>query len=446
MKNTFLKYVIPSVASMWVYSLYTIADGIFVAKGVGELALAAINLSMPIINATFALSVLFAIGSSTVVAIYLGQNEHDKAESTFTCNIVTIIGIWAIFAFISLMNLDKLAVILGATESTFDYVRDYLSIILIFSCFPMVSYYMEVLVKVDGFPKLSTIGVCTAAACNIFLDYILVIRLNMGVRGAAIATGISQVLSATLFFLYFVSKKSHINFAKFTFSVKELFRTLSLGFSDFITELSTGVIIFMFNKTILAVIGESGIVVYTVIVYVNTLIIMTMIGVSQGMQPLVSYNYGRNDTSTLVNYFVMAIKTVSIFSFASFFICIVFAEKINGFFINAEEASMIAYAVKCFRMYATAFLILGFNIIFIGFYTAIERQGFAMIISLGRGFVIIFITLIVIIKSFGANGIWAVTAVSEGINLLICLTLFFKYFYRPLFKNNPRNTNINELS
>ncbi|HBB28901.1 MAG TPA: MATE family efflux transporter, partial [Clostridiales bacterium] len=342
---------------------------------------------------------------------------------------------------ICFLNIDRIVSFLGATEYTATYIKDYLTIILGFSCFPMLSYYMEVLVKVDGFPKLATIGVCTAAVCNIVLDYIFVIKLGFGVKGAAYATGLSQMFSATLFFIHFLGKKSKLGFVKFKVDFPTIKRAFLVGIPDFITELSAGITIFMFNRTILLLIGEIGVVTYTVISYVNTLILMTMIAVSQGMQPLVSYNYGKGDKASFTYYFKLAVKTIGILSLAAYAISTIFAEPISRFFIDKEEVELLSYSVKSSRIYAPAFLILGFNIVLSGFYSAVEKPKYAMIISLGRGLIIIAASLFIMVNIFGDTGIWISTTVSEIICLVVSVTIFMKYFFKDLFLNNKLSAN-----
>ncbi len=210
-------------------------------------------------------------------------------------------------------------------------------------------------------------------------------------------------------------------------------RAICVGAPDFITELSTGITIFMFNRTILLLIGEVGVVTYTVISYVNTLIMMTMIAVSQGMQPLVSYNYGKGDKASFAYYLKLAVKTVCILSLAAYAICTIFAEPISRFFIDKEQVELLSYSVKSLRIYAPAFLILGFNIILSGFYSAVEKPKFAMIISLGRGLIVIAASLFVMVNVFGDTGVWLSTTVSELICLIVSITIFAKYFFKDLF-------------
>ncbi|WP_276632381.1 MATE family efflux transporter, partial [Terrisporobacter hibernicus] len=237
LKSQFKKYVIPSVEAMWVFSLYSMVDGIFVSKGVGSDALAAVNISTPYINMLFAISILFATGASTVVAIKLGSSENKKANEYFTLNLVVMVILAAIIMLISLLNLDKIAVFLGATNSTMVYVKEYVGTIMLFVLFYLASYYLEVLIKSDGYPHLATIGVIISAITNIVLDYIFVIKLGYGVKGAAYATGIARVFSFSFFFIHFLRKRGKLKFTKFHFDFCVVKKVLFIGIPDSTTEL-----------------------------------------------------------------------------------------------------------------------------------------------------------------------------------------------------------------
>lgn len=425
----FLRYLGPSVVAMWVFSLYTIVDGIFVSKGVGELALASVNISMPFINFVFAISVLFSTGASTIIAMYLGKKDIEKANQAFTLNLFTIIILAIIITVVSLVALDSISNFLGATPYTIGYVKDYLFIISLFNIFFIVSYSLEVIVKADGFPFLATIGVLISAITNIVLDYIFVIKLGYGVKGAAVATGISQVLSTIFFLSHFLRKKSNLKFTKFKFEFSTIKRIICLGFPDCTSELSVGIVTILFNQSLLRLIGQDALISYSVICYVNTLILMTMIGITQGVQPLISYNFGAGESKNVIYLFKLGLKTVLIASVAVFTISLLFANNITSLFINPNESELFNTTVSVFKQYAISFLFLGFNLIISGFFVAIERPVSSAIISLGRSLVIVTITLFILTSLFGGSGIWITTAVSEFICLiiaLILLTVFFK--------------------
>ena len=436
----FLRYLGPSVVAMWVFSLYTIVDGIFVSKGVGELALAAVNISMPFINFVFAISVLFSTGASTVIAMYLGKKDLEKANEAFSLNLFTITILAIIITVTSILGLDYLVKILGATPDTIGYVKDYLFIISLFSIFFIVSYSLEVIVKADGFPFLATIGVVISAITNIVLDYIFVIKLGYGVKGAAFATIIAQVLTTLFFLSHFLRKKSTLRFVKFKFSFITIKRIISLGFPDCTSELSVGIVTILFNQTLLRLIGQDALISYSVICYVNTLILMTMIGITQGAQPLISFYFGAGEINKVNHLLKMGLKTVLITSIVVFASSILFAGNITSLFINPEETQLFNNTVSVFKLYSISFLFVGFNLIISGFFVAIEQPVYSSIISLGRSLVLVTISLFLLNKLFGGDAIWITTAVSEFICLVIALSFLFTFFKKKKLNNKNESS------
>ncbi|SHK29706.1 putative efflux protein, MATE family [Clostridium cavendishii DSM 21758] len=423
LRRKFFKYTLPSISAMWVYSLYTIIDGIFVGRGVGPNALAAVNLAMPFVNFIFACSVLFSTGASTIISIYLGKKNLKSANEVFTLNIVSMIIFSIAILILSLLNLERLAIFLGATDSTLPMVKEFLRIIISFNTFFVISYYLEVIVKTDGFPYFSIIGVCLSAITNIFLDYIFVIKLNFGVAGAAYATGISQVIACVFFLVHFLKKNSTLKFVKFKYDFNILKRIISIGLPDFITEMSTGVVLFIFNQVILNRLGENGIITFGIISYVNTLVLMTMIGITQGMQPLSSYYYGKGDSDTISKLFNMSLKTVAFVSIFIFSTVLIFSSSIVNVFIKNADVDLFNYSVYAFKLFSTSFLVVGYNILISGFFASIEKPTKAIAISLSRGLVTIILSLFIMTTLFNDLGIWIATLVSEILCILISITV-----------------------
>lgn len=422
----YLHYLIPSLAAMWVFSIYTMVDGIFAGNFVGPNALASINISMPFLSFIFACALLFAVGASTIISIYLGQSEKRNADNIFSTTIVIIIILSIIISILAHFNIDKLAYFLGADNLTINYVKKYLDIIIYFNGFFMVSYYLEVLCKTDGAPYLSTIGVVSSALMNVILDYIFVAKLNYGVSGAAMATSLSQLLSTAIFLSYFLSKKSKLSFIKLKFNMNEFLRTIKIGFPDSITELSAGIIVLLFNQVIIKFIGEQGIVAYSVISYVNGLVLMTMIGISQGVQPLVSFYHGKNDIAIIKKLLKMSLLTVLITSLLSFIISTIFSNSIVSIFLDSSNYTLHSFTKKVFSIYSITFLLMGFNILISGFCAALEKPKSATLISLSRGLIVVSIVLFIMVLIFKSNGIWISTSISEGICLIMSLIILKK--------------------
>lgn len=426
LKKQFFKYLVPSVTAMWIFSLYTMIDGIFVSRGVGETALAAVNIAMPFVNFIFAISMLFSTGASTIISIYIGKNNIKKANEIFSFNLFCMLTISLLITLLCLLNIDRISLFLGATENTFDLVKDYLKIIISFNGFFIISYCLEVLTKADGYPYLAIVGMIISALTNIILDFLFVIILDFGIKGAAYATIISQGVSFIFFLSHFMSKKSKLTLTKFEFKVKYLKRILSIGFPDAITELTSGIVILLFNQTILRYIGEIGIVTYSIICYVGTLVIMTMIAITQGMQPLCSYYYGKEEFKTIKKLIKMGLKAVSISSIAIFIICIVFAKEIVYIFIKDSSSPLFTYSISAFRLFSSSFLVLGFNVLVSGYFASIEEAFKATIISISRGLIFISLALFSLSFYFGDTGIWIATLISELICLLLSSYLLLK--------------------
>ncbi len=426
-KNRFIKYVIPSVAAMWVYTIYTMVDGMFVARGVGTTALAAVNIAMPFINTAFALGILFAVGASTKASIYKGQDNMEKANKVFTMSTVTVFGLALIVAVAALLNLERLALMLGADEVTLPYVKDYLSIIIPFVVCYMTSYNLEVLIKADGYPQKAIATTLAGAATNIILDYVFVMVLHWGIKGAAIATGISQLMTLSIFLAHFLSKKSGFSFVKIKWNFKEVVSMAKIGVADSVTEFSVGAIIFLFNNTLIRVSGNDGVVIYTVIAYVSQLILMTMMGVNQGMQPLVSYYHGRQEDKTHKYILRIALLAAGAASVIAFAWGVLYPNPVVAVFIDrTADAVLYENAVDAFKLFSFSFLPLGVVVILAGYFTALERPKSAMTISICRGLVLVVISLVIMTMLFGEIGIWLSMGVSETIALILAVTMYKK--------------------
>ena len=424
-KNRFMKYVVPSVAAMWVYTIYTMVDGMFVARGVGTTALAAVNISMPFINTAFALGILFAVGASTKASIYKGQGDMEKANKVFTVSTVTVFSLALIVAIAALLNLERLAMMLGADETTLPYVKDYLGIIIPFVVCYMTSYNLEVLIKADGYPQKAIVTTLAGAATNIVLDYVFVMVFHWGIKGAAIATGISQLMTLSIFLAHFLSKKSGFSFVKIQWKFKEVVSVAKIGVADSVTEFSVGAIIFLFNNTLIRVSGNDGVVIYTVIAYVSQLILMTMMGINQGMQPLVSYYHGREEHKIHKYILRIALIVAGTASLAAFVWGVLYPNPVVAVFIDrGADALLYENAVNAFKLFSFSFLPLGIVVILAGYFTALERPKSAMTISICRGLVLVVISLIIMTMLFGEIGIWLSMGVSETIALILAVTMY----------------------
>ena len=215
LKLTFIKYIIPSIFAQWIYILYTTVDGIFVARGVDEMALTAINIITPYTLGLFAISITMAVGASTIVAIKLGEGDKEGAKQVFSQNIALNVILSVIVTVLVFLNIEGFARFLGATDANMLYVTEYIRGLTPFAFSFIISYSFEMLVKTDGYPQLAVWVVSAGSVLNIFLDWLLVIVFPYGVYGAAFATGVSNTAVILLYLVHFLGKKGTIKFCRF---------------------------------------------------------------------------------------------------------------------------------------------------------------------------------------------------------------------------------------
>ena len=419
----FFHFSAATVASLMVFSLYSIVDGLFVARGVGEYAMTAVNLSVPFVNLLFSIAVIFAVGTSTIIAYLLGQKNAQSANKLFSQNLVTLVVIGVTISVLVLAFTEPLARLLGAEEVTLEYTIHYLHGLAPFAVCFMISYNLEVLVKTDGRPRLALVTVCVGCVTNCVLDYLAIFHWGLGIWGAAAATGLSQLLTCLIYLTHFLGKHTTFHPVRFRMDWKIYRRLLPIGISDGLTELCNGLMIFLFNHTILRCIGTDGLVAYTIIAYANTLVINITMGVSQGSQPLISFQNGRGDGAAIGKLLRYGLRTMCGIAAVCFTVLFLAAPKLVAVYLPEAGAEMLTFATDAFRRYSLCYLPVGFNIYIAGFLTAMERPLPAVSISTGRGLILQGSILLLLAAVLGGSSIWFAPVISEV--LCLGLSVFF---------------------
>ena len=419
----FFHFSAATVASLMVFSLYSIVDGLFVARGVGEYAMTAVNLSVPFVNLLFSIAVIFAVGTSTIIAYLLGQKNAQSANKLFSQNLATLVVIGVTISVLVLAFTEPLARLLGAEEVTLEYTIHYLQGLAPFAVCFMISYNLEVLVKTDGRPRLALVTVCVGCVTNCVLDYLAIFHWGLGIWGAAAATGASQLLTCIIYLTHFLGKHTTFHPVRFRMDWKIYRRLLPIGISDGLTELCNGLMIFLFNHTILRCIGTDGLVAYTIIAYANTLVINITMGVSQGSQPLISFQNGRGDGAAIGKLLRYGLRTMCGIAAVCFTVLFLAAPKLVAVYLPEAGAEMLTFATDAFRRYSLCYLPVGFNIYIAGFLTAMERPLPAVSISTGRGLILQGSILLLLAAVLGGGSIWFAPVISEV--LCLGLSVFF---------------------
>lgn len=426
--KTIFKYALPNVISMWVFTLYTMVDGIFISKYVGELALAGVNLSFPLINLIFSIAIMIGVGSSTIISIKFGENKYDEGNKFLSLASIINFTVGLFISFFIILNLEKVINILGASvnDAVFIYVKEYLSSIILFSVFYMSGYAFEIFIKVDGKPNYPLFCVIIGGIINIFLDFFFVVIFSWGVRGAAIATGISQITTCSLLFFYIKFKAKYIKFKKFDFSIfKKSFSIFKIGLSEFITEISTGLLILIYNLIILDKLGIFSVSIFGAISYITSFVVMTMIGFSQGIQPIISYTLGKKNYKNLKIILKFSLNFLIFLGFIAYILINFFSLNIAQLFFR--DLHSIKHFKKVLNIYSLFYLILGINLFISSYFTAIKKVFYSALITFPRGILFNLFFLIILPNKLGENGIWLSAFFSEFSTLVISSFLLFKW-------------------
>lgn len=410
------------------FTIYTMVDGIFIGKYVGPLGLAGVNITMPLINFTFAVGIMIAVGSSTMIAIHFGEGDWTAGNKIFTTATLSLAAFGIILSILITIFIDPIIHFLGGGGVLFPYVKDYMSVVILFCTCYMVGYALEIYIKVDGNPVYPAVCVMTGGIINIFLDYLFVVVYPYGIKGAAFATGMSQLTSTSMLLFYILFKTKKIKFIKLKYSFKDLLKISKIGFAEFLAEVSTGIAIFIFNIVIIKELGEKGVSAFGIIGYISSFVVMTMIGFSQGIQPIVSFNLGAKKYANVIKTLKISLLMIIAAGIIFYGSINIFSEKIISTFLNdIETFKMTKYALT---VYSFAYIINGLNIVTAGYFTAVKKVKISTTITILRGVILIGLFLIVLPKVFGTVGIWWSVPAAELVTLVSSFYFIRKYMHK----------------
>ena len=416
----FFRYLFPSIAGTMVTSIYILADTIIIGKGIGIHAMAALNIVLPLFNIFFGNGLLFGVGGSVLMSIARGKGDFKAGERYFTIatllNIITCL-LYTLFFW---MFMEPIAVFLGATPVTLPYIRDYAPyVILGLSAFSF-STFLQTFVRNDGAPKLSMIAVIAGGISNVILDILFVYPLDMGMAGAAIASVLGSLITVMILLLHFRSDANGLHFCLENCSFKHVKQIFANGFTSFLVEVTSGLLMFVFNIQILKYIGDLGVSMYGVIC--NTAIIVTCLcnGINQAAQPIISTNLGAG-----LGMRIEKVKHLGIYT--SLGICSIpaliglIAPNIFTYIFLNPTKEILELSPLAIRIYFTGFFITGINMFIVGYFQSIIQPQLALVLCLLRGCVLGIVFVYLLAPLFGVIGIWASIPLSECITLILAI-------------------------
>ena len=437
-----IRFAFPSMLMMLFMGLYTIVDTIFVARFVDTNALSSINIVCPVINLIVGLGTMLATGGSAVVAKKMGNGNTEEARSNFTLIVVAGAVVGLLITAAGLLFLDEIIWGLGASEILFPYCRDYLTIQLIFAAFNMMQVLYQNLFVTAGKPTLGLVLAVLAGIANIVFDYVFIVLLQMGIKGAAIGTGIGYMIPTiigTIFFLMCrsmrkrlpvagsVAKRSELHFCKPDMDASVLLKSCSNGASEMVSQCSTAITTFLFNVTMMKLLGEDGVAAITVLIYSQFLLTTLYIGFSMGTAPVVSYNYGSGNVKQLKKTVRICFGFIAGISIFVFLFSLLGGESIAKVFAE-NNRNVFEITKNGFVIFSFSFLFSGCNIFSSALFTALSNGKASATISFLRTFGFIMVSLLVLPRFLEVTGVWLAVPFAELFTLMLTVYLLCRHW------------------
>ncbi len=426
MVKQYIQYVSLSILGMVGLSCYILADTFFIANGVGADGLTALNIAIPVYNVMTGCALMIGTGGGVRYTVLKSRGDSDGANRIFTTAMRLTLACSVVFFISGIVFPSTVARLLGADAAVFQMTRTYIQVILLFS--PMFNFnnVMLCFVRNDGAPQLAMTAMLGGSIANIILDYIFIYILYMGLFGAVLATGIAPIVSLTLMSPYFIKNKNGFHLTRTPVSFARAGHIASIGVPSFIAELSSGIVIFVFNIIILDLKGNIGVAAYGVIANISLVILAIYTGIAQGVQPLLSEHYGfgnRRNVGSFLKYALLSVLFISVVLYGGIYVG---ASQIVALFNSENNPLLQSIATDGLKIYFTGCFFAGINLVMANYFLSTERPVPAQVITLLRGFFVIIPTTYAMAKVAGMTGVWWSFPVTE---LLVSLAGGLIYLY-----------------
>ncbi len=403
--RTLLLFALPNIAILISHSSYTIADGIFVSRYVGSLALGALNMVFPVIGLLFGISFMIAIGGSALVSRLQGEGNTSRSRGIFTMLVLTALGLSLLFAGLGSIFVDDIVNMCRCTEAQHPLSRTYLLISLWFAPAFIMQITFQIFFTAAGRPQFGLFSSIMAGLTNIALDYLFIVQWGWGLAGAAWATGIGACMPTIFGLGYFTfNRKSALHFTLPIWSLKDLIKSCSNGSSEMVTSLATSIITFLFNYNFLLYLGEDGVAAISIALYFQFVFTGVFYGFSEGVAPLISYQLGRRQLDKLRQGLKSSLKILSVIGLLSLTISIISLDTLLPIFISPTQATY-GMVEAGFPLFAIAFCYMWLNAFASAFFTALGNGAVSAQIALGRNIILAGV-IITLPSIFGVNGLW----------------------------------------
>ena len=423
---SFWHYLLPAVSGMVVKSLYVMVDSIMVGRGVGSDALAAVSLTVPFFAFFLALSLMIGVGGSALMSTRFGRGEYDEGQTIFTQSLVMTLVVSAVLVAVGLNWLDEAVRLTGASESLFTLTRDYLQIMLMFFVPYALGWVLSCFVRNDGNPRLSMYALVASAVTNIILDYLFIFVFPWGVKGAALATGLSQLVLFFGVLTHFIRGKGILRLSLTGIGTQWMTRIFKTGLPTFFIESTVGVSTLIFNWALISHGGELYVTAYSIIINVAVLVLFILMGIGQACQPIISFNYGANANSRIQETLLLGIKTAIGVGIFSLLLTSLMTDWLVGLFVVGNP-ELFELATLAMPLYFMAFPLMAINLLIASFFQATEKPMLATALSIARGFGFVVLGLFIMPLLMPEHGFWLVVPFAEILTLAFSVGLYSRH-------------------
>lgn len=435
-----MQFALPAIVSMLVNSVYNIVDQIFIGQGIGYLGNAATTIAFPIVTIILALSTLLGAGGSAYAAIKLGEKREEEAEKTLgTVFVLTLIAS-AVVMLVGFAFLDPMLKVFGATSNTLEYARQYTSIILIGTPFSMLSVVLSNMARTDGNPSLSMYAILVGAVLNTILDPIYIFVLHWGVRGAAVATITSQIISTVVLALYFLKKGKNMRLHKGSIRLSKDIceKVLPLGISSGITQVASTILQVVMNNSLVyygnqtAAGGDVALSAMGIVNKISMILVSICIGIGIGSQPILGFNKGAGQPKRVRKTYLWAVSMATVVSVIGWLACQTFPGPILSMF-GTQDADFTRFAIRCLEVYMLGIFTAGFQVVSTSYFQSTGQPLKASVLSMLRQLLLLIPLILILPLSLGLEGILYAGPLADIASALI-VSLFVIYEMKKLNK------------
>lgn len=423
-----MQYAVPAIIAMTASSLYNMVDSIFIGHGVGTMAISGLALTFPLMNLAAAFGSLVGVGAATLISVKFGQKDYDTAQRVLGNVFVLNILLGVAFTVIVMAFLDPILYFFGGSDETVGYARDYMYIILLGNTITHLYLGLNAVLRSSGHPQKAMYATIATVIINTILDPVFIYGFGWGIRGAAIATIVAQIISLMWQLWIFSSKEELLHFHRGIFRLKRkiVFDSLAIGMSPFLMNMVACFIVIFINQGLKKYGGDLAIGAFGIVNRLVFIIVMIVMGLNQGMQPIAGYNFGAKQYERVTKTLKLTIIYVTGVTTFGFIIGMLFSDTVVGIFTS--DAELIELSAKGLRIVVMFFPIIGFQMVTANFFQSIGMASKAIFLSLTRQMVVLLPCLLILPRFFGAAGVWYSMPISDLLASLIAGTMLVWQF------------------